>query len=95
MDGPIPEVYFDPRSLDPEADKRSCLHAKTVVVDSRYGFVSSANFTEAAHLRNIEVGVAFDSSPFAHQVSNFFDVLLAAGQLLPVNIYQSPPEDNT
>jgi phosphatidylserine/phosphatidylglycerophosphate/cardiolipin synthase-like enzyme len=83
-DRPLPEVYFDPRSLDVDADKRASLHAKTVVVDSRYVFVSSANFTEAAHLRNIEVGVVFDSSPVAHQVSSFFDVLLSAKQLLPV-----------
>ena len=80
----MPEVYFDPRSLDTEADKRACLHAKTVVVDSRYVFVSSANFTEAAHLRNIEVGVAFDSVPLAQPVTSFFDVLLSAKMLMPI-----------
>jgi phosphatidylserine/phosphatidylglycerophosphate/cardiolipin synthase-like enzyme len=94
-DRPLPEIYFDPRSLDPEADKRACLHAKTVVVDSRYVFVSSANFTEAAHLRNIELGVAFDSLPLAHGVTSFFDVLLSAKQLLPVMTNQSPPGVNT
>jgi len=83
-DRPLPEVFFDPRSLDPEADKRACLHAKTVVVDSRYVFVSSANFTEAAQHRNIEVGVEFDSCHLARHVCGFFDVLLSAKQLLPV-----------
>lgn len=83
-DRPLPEIFFDPRSLDLEAEKRACLHAKTVVVDSRYVFVSSANFTEAAHLRNIEIGVAVDSCHFAGHVSGFFDVLLSAKQLLPV-----------
>jgi hypothetical protein len=83
-DRPLPEVFFDPRSLDDTAEKRACLHAKTIVVDSQYVFVSSANFTEAAHLRNIEVGVTIDSPAFARQASSFFDVLLAARQLVPI-----------
>ena len=33
------------------------LHAKAVVVDDRAAFVTSANLTEAALDRNIEVGV--------------------------------------
>jgi phosphatidylserine/phosphatidylglycerophosphate/cardiolipin synthase-like enzyme len=92
---PLPQVYFDPRSLDIEADKRACLHAKTVVVDSRYVFVSSANFTEAAHFRNIEIGITFDSPTLAQQVSSFFDLLLSAKQLFPVMTHQSPAGDNT
>lgn len=63
------------------------MHAKTVIVDSRYIFISSANFTEAAHLRNIEVGVTFDSIALAHHIAKFFDVLLAAKQLLPIMIH--------
>jgi phosphatidylserine/phosphatidylglycerophosphate/cardiolipin synthase-like enzyme len=94
-DRPLPEVYFDPRSVDAEADKRACLHAKTIVVDSRYVFVSSANFTEAAHLRNIEIGVAFDSLGLAHRVSSFFDVLLAARHLVPVVTNETHPRENT
>ncbi len=86
----MPEVYFDPRSLEMEAQKRACLHAKTVVVDSRHVFVSSANFTEAAHLRNVEVGVVVDSLPLARNLVSFFDVLLAAKQFLPVMANQSP-----
>lgn len=83
-DCPVPEIYFDPRSLETEADKRASLHAKAIVIDSRHVFVSSANFTEAAHLRNIEVGVVIDSLPLAQQLSRFFDVLLAASHLLQV-----------
>lgn len=54
---PLPKVFYDPRSLDLEANKRACLHAKCVVVDGEAVFVSSANFTEAAHQRNIELGL--------------------------------------
>jgi phosphatidylserine/phosphatidylglycerophosphate/cardiolipin synthase-like enzyme len=78
-DRPLPEVYFDPRSLDIEADKRACLHAKTVVVDSRYVFVSSANFTEAAQQRNIEVGILVKSGGLANRLAGFFEAGLAQG----------------
>jgi len=60
-----PEIYFDPRSLHRPAvsnlggdtKQRAVLHAKCVVIDGRTAFVSSANFTEAAQERTIEVGV--------------------------------------
>jgi phosphatidylserine/phosphatidylglycerophosphate/cardiolipin synthase-like enzyme len=62
-DRPLPEIFYDPRSLAMPADKRASLHAKCVVVDRREVFVSSANFTEAAHERNIEVGLLIHSRP--------------------------------
>ncbi|HEX7379725.1 MAG TPA: hypothetical protein VF278_21555 [Pirellulales bacterium] len=30
----LPEVFYDPRALEPAAEKRACLHAKCVVVDA-------------------------------------------------------------
>lgn len=54
----MPEVYFDPRSLELDNSKRSSMHAKCIVIDRKVAFVSSANFTEAAQVRNIEVGGA-------------------------------------
>jgi phosphatidylserine/phosphatidylglycerophosphate/cardiolipin synthase-like enzyme len=68
----LPDVHYDPRSLDPEAPKRSSLHAKCVVVDESVAFISSANFTEAAQVRNIEVGVLIRSVPFARQLAAHF-----------------------
>jgi hypothetical protein len=56
-DRPIPEVYYDSRSVAPARSKSGALHAKCVVVDAQRVFVSSANFTEAAQERNIEIGV--------------------------------------
>jgi hypothetical protein len=52
----LPAVFYDPRSLDLKAVKRSSLHAKCIVVDHRIALVTSANFTEAAQTRNIEAG---------------------------------------
>jgi phosphatidylserine/phosphatidylglycerophosphate/cardiolipin synthase-like enzyme len=48
QDRPVPQVFYDPRSLESNTDKRACLHAKCIVVDAESVFISSANFTAAA-----------------------------------------------
>jgi phosphatidylserine/phosphatidylglycerophosphate/cardiolipin synthase-like enzyme len=83
-DRPIPNLYYDPRSLDLEQGERACLHAKCVVVDGEKVFVSSANFTEAAQLRNIEVGVLIESQATANQITAFFTGLVDQRFLLPI-----------
>src|SRR5207247_8747049 len=80
----MPEVFYDPRSLLRDATKRSCLHAKCIVIDRAVAFVSSANFTEAALVRNIEVGALIDSSHFAARLVEHFESLAEAGLLLQV-----------
>lgn len=75
----LPEIYFDPRSLATGARSRAVLHAKCVVVDGRTSFVSSANFTEAAQERNIEVGVLIRSQIVAERLTEFFVALVATG----------------
>jgi phosphatidylserine/phosphatidylglycerophosphate/cardiolipin synthase-like enzyme len=77
----LPQVFYDPRSLDVDAEKRSCLHAKCVVVDREVAFVSSANFTEAAQVRNIEAGVLVRSRRFATRLAEHFETLAAVGLL--------------
>ena len=52
-----PQVFYDPRSVDADRSKRASLHAKAIVVDDKEVFISSANFTERAQHRNIEVGL--------------------------------------
>ena len=81
---PLPKVFYDPRSLDLEADKRACLHAKCVVVDGEAVFISSANFTEAAQERNIEMGLLVRSPWLAERIRQHFDTLLAARRLEPL-----------
>ena len=49
------------------------------MVDGEQVFVSSANFTEAAHERNIEVGLLVQSVALADRVCRFFDALLDVG----------------
>lgn len=77
----LPEVFYDPRSLETEGQKRAVLHAKTVVVDARWTLLTSANFTEAAHERNIEAGVVVDDVDLARRVTRQFDQSAEAGIL--------------
>src|SRR5262249_50526293 len=77
----LPEVYYDPRSLDTVAANRAVLHAKCVVADRRIALVTSANFTEAAQTRNIEVGALVRDRSFAANLAGHFEALVEAGLL--------------
>jgi phosphatidylserine/phosphatidylglycerophosphate/cardiolipin synthase-like enzyme len=78
----LPEIFYDPRSLDRDNVKRSSLHAKCIVIDHKTTLVSSANFTEAAQRRNIELGALIHSPRFATQVVEHFESLLSDHALL-------------
>lgn len=78
---PFPEVYFDPRALDTDSHTRASLHAKVVVVDRASLFLTSANFTEAAHQRNIEMGLLSRAAYLAEQVATYFEALRQSGRL--------------
>jgi len=80
----LPELYYDPRSLDENQEKRSSLHAKCIVVDRRVALVTSANFTEAAQNRNIEVGSLVRSVTFAQELARHFETLATQNLLQPV-----------
>jgi phosphatidylserine/phosphatidylglycerophosphate/cardiolipin synthase-like enzyme len=71
----MPELYYDCRSLV-AAEGPVSLHAKCIVVDGREIFISSANFTEAAQHRNIEVGVLVRSAALARQATEFFEAMV-------------------
>jgi phosphatidylserine/phosphatidylglycerophosphate/cardiolipin synthase-like enzyme len=81
----LPDLYYDPRSLDLESTKRSSLHAKCIVVDRKVALVTSANFTEAAQTRNIEVGALVQSAGFAAQLVRHFETLADVGLLRPLS----------
>ena len=75
----VPEVYYDPRSLQEGGEESACLHAKCVVVDDARAFVTSANLTEAAQMRNIEAGVLLDDPAFARSLRMQFESLIDRG----------------
>lgn len=57
------------------------LHAKCLVIDRREALVSSANLTDDAMERNIEVGIRCVSSQTARTITTKFATLIETGQL--------------
>ncbi len=78
-----PGVYYDPRSLEPDRPS-GVLHAKAVVTDEEAVFVTSANLTEAAFDRNIEMGLLVRDRALALAVSGQFRALIDRGVLFPL-----------
>jgi phosphatidylserine/phosphatidylglycerophosphate/cardiolipin synthase-like enzyme len=80
----FPRLFYDPRSLETDPAKRASLHAKCIVVDQEVAFVSSANFTEAAQTKNIEVGALLRSPAFARRLMEHFAILASTHELQSV-----------
>ena len=78
-----PRVFYDPRSLDPEGGV-GVLHAKAVVVDDDAVFVTSANLTEAALDRNIEIGLLVRDRTLAATMTRHFTTLIDGSLLHPL-----------
>ena len=62
------------------------LHAKAVVTDDEAVFVTSANLTEAALDRNIEVGLLVRDRALALSLSSHFRGLIDRGLLKPLPV---------
>lgn len=65
---PYPEVFV----FEPSPGVFASLHAKCVVVDQRWCFVTSANFTNRGQTRNVEVGVVLDDAELADRLAMQF-----------------------
>ncbi len=78
-----PRVYYDPRSLEQNGPS-GVLHAKAAVADDEAVFVTSANLTDAALDRNIEVGLFVRDSALATSLSSHFRGLIDRGLLHPL-----------
>ena len=78
-----PSVFYDPRSLNPEGGA-GVLHAKAVVVDDEAVFVTSANLTEAALDRNIEIGLLVRDRALAATMTRHFTTLIERSLLHPL-----------
>jgi phosphatidylserine/phosphatidylglycerophosphate/cardiolipin synthase-like enzyme len=78
----MPRVFYDPRALE-LGPKRACMHAKCVVIDETAAFLTSANFTEAAQERNVEVGLLSHNARVATALVRDFDAMVGTGQLRP------------
>jgi phosphatidylserine/phosphatidylglycerophosphate/cardiolipin synthase-like enzyme len=78
-----PNVFYDPRALDIESPS-GVLHAKAVVVDDEVVFITSANLTDAALDRNIELGILLHDRTLALSVAGYFRSLIDHGLLKPL-----------
>ena len=80
-----PTVFYDPRGPEKSSDLPACQHAKCILVDGATAFITSANFTESAHERNIELGVLFRDNPgIAESIRSKFESLIQNGFLKPL-----------
>jgi len=78
-----PQVFYDPRALEPNGPG-GVLHAKAVVADDEAVFVTSANLTEAALDRNIEIGLLVRDRTLAASLVCHFRGLIDRGLLTPL-----------
>ena len=78
-----PAVYYDRRSLDP-AGPAGVLHAKALVADDESVFITSANLTEAAFDRNIELGLLTRNHVLAASITTHFQGLIDTERLSPL-----------
>ena len=68
--------------LDERDPPEAKLHAKAVIVDGRDVLLTSANMSNAAYDKNIELGVLCQGGPTAERVQQHFDALIARGVLV-------------
>lgn len=85
LDDPRFECFAWPRHmrLATDAGEIGALHAKCVAVDDEVLFVSSANMTESALERNIELGLVVRGGHAARHVREHVERLINAGVLAP------------
>jgi phosphatidylserine/phosphatidylglycerophosphate/cardiolipin synthase-like enzyme len=82
----LPKLFYDPRSLSAQPGSKACLHAKCVIVDDLYLLITSANFTEAAHQRNLEAGVLLMDAIAARAMKRQFTGLLQSGRIKELSL---------
>lgn len=75
-----PRIFYDLRALE-AGGPGGVLHAKAVVADDESVFVTSANLTEAALERNIELGLLVRDRALAATISTYFRGLIDQGLL--------------
>jgi phosphatidylserine/phosphatidylglycerophosphate/cardiolipin synthase-like enzyme len=80
-----PAVFYDPRGPEKTSGAPACQHAKCILVDGATAFITSANFTESAQERNIELGVLFRDNPrVTESIRSKFESLIQNGFLKPL-----------
>src|ERR1700693_983940 len=68
-----------------EQGRTGLMHVKAAVADSKVAFLTSANLTEAALERNMELGVLIRGGHMPTAIDRLIDALLELGQLQSVS----------
>ena len=76
----LPTVAPERRPRD-ERGHAGLMHVKAAVVDSRVAFLTSANLTEAALERNMELGVLIRGGTLPASIDRLIDALVESGEL--------------
>lgn len=82
----LPSVFYDSRAFDARPERRAVMHAKCVIVDGKRCFLGSANLTEAAQERNIELGVIINDAAWCGAVRVQFDDLIGSDVLTELQL---------
>lgn len=80
----MPRLFYDPRSLAHSPSEHSVLHAKIAIADSSRALIGSANLTEAALKRNIELGILVHLPPVVARIRDHLQTLIHNNVLAPV-----------
>ena len=81
-----PQLYFNRSSLATDFGSRASLHAKCIIADRRVVLVTSANFTQAAQTKNIEVGILTWDADTASRLDDYFVGLIKRQALVPFRL---------
>jgi cardiolipin synthase len=90
------EIFYWPvekRELN-QFGKPGTLHAKAAVVDKQ-ALLSSANLTDDAFLRHLELGVLFIGGEMPTKLRQHFEHLIAAGTLFALGSFKCSPVRTT
>jgi len=77
-----PELYYDPRTADPQPRVYASLHAKCLIVDCERSLITSANFTGRAQDHNIEAGVLIYDKTYAEDLERQWNNLIESGDVV-------------
>jgi phosphatidylserine/phosphatidylglycerophosphate/cardiolipin synthase-like enzyme len=81
---PRPKIYYAPDPLENAGSGLASVHAKLIVIDRRWVYLGSANFTHSAFRRNLEVGLRVWDRGLAEELVCYFDQLIQSDHLRPL-----------
>lgn len=76
--------FYEWRHAFSDLSQVAVVHAKCAVADGVHAFVTSANLTEAAMERNMELGVLLSGGAEPNQLEQHLEALITTKQIMPI-----------